>query len=134
MATNGESRAAELIAAARAHGVCFVAHAEDSWGFTGSLPAELTAECAEHRGAIGRVLYAERQQLEHAAGHDAVERPAHYTRGPIECVEVIEGLSLGYHLGNVIKYVWRAGQKGDALEDLRKARWYLDREIKRRGG
>jgi hypothetical protein len=39
---------------------------------------------------------------------------------------------MNFCLGNAMKYIWRAGQKGDALEDLRKARFYLDREIKRR--
>ena len=66
------------------------------------------------------------------ANHDAVNHPKHYTGHPsgVECIEIAE--PFGYCLGNVIKYIWRAGQKGDALEDLRKARFYLDREIKRR--
>ena len=64
--------------------------------------------------------------------HDPVARPAHYTAHPsgVECITVAEHLS--FCLGNVLKYVWRADLKGDALEDLRKARWYLDREIARR--
>ncbi len=66
-----------------------------------------------------------------AASHDPVNHPAHYTRGGIECIDVIEKLGLGFHLGNALKYLWRAGVKGDELEDLRKARWYLDREIAR---
>lgn len=65
---------------------------------------------------------------------DPVNRPEHYTRGGIECIDVIEALGLGYHLGNAMKYLWRAGHKADALEDLKKARWYLDREIERREG
>jgi phosphoserine phosphatase len=47
----------------------------------------------------------------------------------VECIDVTE--HMGFCLGNVIKYVWRAGAKGEALEDLKKARWYLDREIAR---
>lgn len=47
----------------------------------------------------------------------------------IEAVDVIEGLQLGYHLGTVLKYLWRAGKKGPALEDLRKAKWFLERKI-----
>lgn len=58
--------------------------------------------------------------------------PAHYRELTPEPIQVIEGWSLGFCLGNAVKYIARAGRKGDALEDLRKARWYLDREIKRR--
>ena len=48
----------------------------------------------------------------------------------IECFDVIEGLEFGFNLGNVLKYLWRAGRKTpDALQDLKKARVYLDREI-----
>lgn len=61
--------------------------------------------------------------------HDAVNHPSHYTRGNIEVIDFIEDQQLPYHLGNVIKYIARAGYKGDKLEDLKKARWYLDRYI-----
>ena len=61
--------------------------------------------------------------------HDAVNHPSHYTRGKIEVIAFIEDQQLPYHLGNVIKYIARAGYKGDKLEDLKKARWYLDRYI-----
>lgn len=61
--------------------------------------------------------------------HDAVNHPSHYTRGKIEVIDFIEDQQLPYHLGNVVKYVARAGYKGDKLEDLKKARWYLDRYI-----
>ena len=63
---------------------------------------------------------------------DPVNHPPHYTRCGYECAEVVIALGLSYCLGNVLKYVWRCGHKSDALEDLRKARWYLDREIRRR--
>lgn len=66
--------------------------------------------------------------------HDPVSHPAHYTRAGIECIDVIEALGLGYHLGNALKYLWRADHKANGLEDLRKARWYIDREIARREG
>ena len=64
--------------------------------------------------------------------HDPVAAPRHYTSHPggVECIQVAEHMS--FCLGNVLKYIWRADLKGDALEDLRKARWYLDREISRR--
>ena len=61
----------------------------------------------------------------------SIERPAHYTFSAIEPIVVIEAWALGFHLGNVLKYVARAGRKGSKLDDLKKARWYLDREIKR---
>jgi hypothetical protein len=65
------------------------------------------------------------------APSDPIVRPAHYTFSAIEPIDVIETWQLGFHLGNVLKYLARAGRKGSKLEDLRKARWYLDREIKR---
>lgn len=64
---------------------------------------------------------------------DPVNAPDHYRAGGIEAIEVIEAFGLGFHLGNVVKYVLRAGRKGDRLEDLKKARWYLDRAIDARG-
>ena len=64
--------------------------------------------------------------------NDAVNHPSHYTYGKIEVIEYIEDKKLGYHLGNVVKYVSRAGHKNNAVEDLKKARWYLNREIENR--
>jgi hypothetical protein len=62
--------------------------------------------------------------------HDSIHRPAHYAEGRIyEPIAVIEDWDLNYRLGNCVKYVSRAGRKQNALEDLKKARWYLDREI-----
>jgi hypothetical protein len=63
---------------------------------------------------------------------DAVNHPSHYKVGGIETIDFIEAKGLNYHLGNVVKYVSRAGHKQDALEDLKKALWYLNREINRR--
>ena len=62
---------------------------------------------------------------------DMVNHPPHYTVGGIEVIDFIEAKDLNYRLGQVIKYVSRAGKKGDALQDLQKARWYLNREIAR---
>lgn len=50
--------------------------------------------------------------------------PEHLDR---ECIDVIEYYSLGFHVGNALKYIWRCGQKGDPIEDLLKAKWYLQR-------
>lgn len=64
---------------------------------------------------------------------DNVNHPTHYTKGGIEAIEVIEAWELGFCLGNTVKYISRAGRKDPSkeLEDLRKARWYLDRHIER---
>lgn len=63
--------------------------------------------------------------------NDAISHPEHYTKHPsgVECIQITEHMN--FNLGNAIKYVWRAGSKGDAIEDLRKAAWYLNREIER---
>jgi len=60
---------------------------------------------------------------------DNVNHPPHYKTGGIETIDFIEAKELGYHLGNVIKYVTRAKHKGNELEDLKKAQWYLERAI-----
>jgi hypothetical protein len=60
---------------------------------------------------------------------DMVNSPAHYTQGGIETYDFIRAKKLGYELGNVVKYVTRAPYKGNHLEDLKKARWYLDAAI-----
>lgn len=70
---------------------------------------------------------------------DPVNHPPHYTSSParcecgktIECIQVTE--HLGFCLGNAVKYIWRADLKGNAIEDLEKARFYIEREIARRG-
>lgn len=71
----------------------------------------------------------EGQAVELPKQEDVINHPSHYTHGKIEVIDFIEDQQLPYHLGNVIKYVARAGYKGDKLEDLKKARWYLDRYI-----
>ena len=65
---------------------------------------------------------------------EAVKHPQHYggADSTYEAIKVIEAWELGFHLGNTVKYVSRAGKKGDAVEDLEKAAWYLAREIERR--
>lgn len=61
---------------------------------------------------------------------DSVDHPPHYGGDtPYEAIKVIEAWDLGFHLGNCVKYIARAGRKGDAIEDLRKAAWYLNRKI-----
>ena len=64
---------------------------------------------------------------------DNVNHPAHYKVGGIETIDFIEAKGLSYHLGNVVKYIARADNKGNREEDLLKARWYLNREIAKFG-
>jgi hypothetical protein len=60
---------------------------------------------------------------------DSVNHPPHYKVGGIETIDFIEAKSLSYNLGNVVKYITRADHKGNTLEDLKKAQWYLNREV-----
>lgn len=70
-----------------------------------------------------------------AAKEDSVNSPGHYTVGKVECIDALDSATLGltgqeaFHIANVIKYCWRWKFKG-GVEDLKKARWYLDRLIK----
>lgn len=70
--------------------------------------------------------------LTEAEKHDPVNHPTHYTSHPsgIECIQITE--HMGFNLGNAVKYIWRADLKGDAIEDLEKAKWYIEREIAKR--
>ena len=63
---------------------------------------------------------------------DPINHPKHYTSHPsgVECIEITQ--HMGFCLGNAIKYIWRADLKGNAIEDIEKAIWYLNQEIKRR--
>ena len=63
--------------------------------------------------------------------NDAVNHPSHYTSHPsgIEAIQVTEHFN--FCVGNAIKYLWRAGEKGHYIQDLEKARWYINREIER---
>ncbi len=63
---------------------------------------------------------------------DPVNHPNHYTQGDVECIDAIQSSMsrdafVGYLKGNCIKYLWRAGLKNDAIEDIRKAGWYLNK-------
>jgi hypothetical protein len=60
---------------------------------------------------------------------EQVNHPDHYQSGGVEVIDVIEAFGLGFHDGNAVKYLLRAGRKEDALVDLKKARWYLERLI-----
>ena len=64
--------------------------------------------------------------------YDTVNKPKHYTSHPsgIDCIQITE--HMGFNLGNAIKYIWRCDLKKDDVEDLKKAAWYIEREIAKR--
>ena len=62
---------------------------------------------------------------------EMVNHPSHYNMGKYEAIDVIEDWNLGFNLGNALKYLSRAGHKDDIIQDLKKAKWYIDREIQR---
>jgi hypothetical protein len=64
--------------------------------------------------------------------NDMVNHPPHYKTGGIETIDYIEAKELNFHLGNAVKYISRANHKGTPIEDIRKAIWYLERELDRR--
>ena len=76
-----------------------------------------------------------RISLSDALEGDPVNKPSHYTQGGIECIDAIEAALtpqefLGFCKGNALKYVWRAGLKGDINQDLAKAAWYINKATK----
>jgi hypothetical protein len=79
--------------------------------------------------AIGLSDFSVKDRMINTHAKDNVNHPEHYKMGGIETIDFIEAKSLGYHLGNVVKYVTRADHKGNRLEDLKKAQWYLNRAV-----
>jgi len=69
--------------------------------------------------------------MERSKEFDVVERPKHYNSHPsgLEVIDLCEHLT--FNLGNAVKYIWRAGMKNDEMEDLKKAHWYIKRELER---
>jgi hypothetical protein len=97
----------------------------DSTKTTTSQPkASTIREPQEGEGLVGLSESMLRQ-----ASHDPVDRPAHYTRGRIEVLDFILDQGLPYLAGHVVRYVCRYRFKGKPLEDLKKARFYLERLI-----
>lgn len=81
--------------------------------------------------SIGKIVWDDDPRHPSAIVHDAVNNPKHYTTGGIETIDFIEAKKLGFNLGNVVKYITRSDHKGKRLEDLKKAMWYLQREVHR---
>lgn len=86
-------------------------------------------EKLKKRKALAAKKVAVLMGMQAKAAPDNVNHPAHYKVGGIETIDFIEAKKLSYNLGNVVKYITRADHKGNAIEDLQKARWYLNREI-----
>jgi len=84
----------------------------------------------------GQVCYCDDKKLLDVVGSitfDPIENPKHYTQfANCECIDITE--QFNFCKGNAIKYIWRSGHKDDEIQDLRKAIWYLEREIKRLEG
>jgi hypothetical protein len=85
---------------------------------------------SDARDRDGEVL----PSFDDARHSDMVNHPPHYTRHPsgVECIDVVRHMN--FNLGNAVKYIWRCDEKGNAVEDLRKAVFYLQDEIRLRGG
>lgn len=96
---------------------------EDKW--------KQDAKIKDNHGVGDAPAYTQ-EQLEHIKGKEAVNHPDYYKRGGVEAIDVIEAWGLDFCLGNTVKYIARCGRKSDrVLEDLKKATWYLNREIER---
>ena len=96
---------------------------EDKW--------KQDAGIKDNHDACDAPTYAQ-EQLADIERRETVDHPGYYKRGGIEAIDAIEAWGLGFNLGNVVKYIARAEHKTkDGLQDLRKAAWYLNREIER---
>ena len=94
---------------------------------------EGTGPFAHIKHTNGKALPFEwREKPQEHQDSDPVSHPKHYTSHPsgIECIQITE--HMGFCTGNAIKYIWRADLKDNAIEDLQKARWYIDKEISKR--
>ena len=93
------------------------------------MQAPMEIKTPAKAGSLVKTDDAPRIVAEHFGVADPVNHPEHYKVGGIETIDFIEAKSLSYNLGNVVKYLTRADHKGNKLQDLQKAQWYLNREI-----
>ncbi len=101
-------------------------------GLTPHPPVEPVVGASLEQGPPTFSPYPPKPRCANLTMPDPINHPAHYTEHPsgIECIEVTEHFN--FNCGNAIKYIWRAGLKStNATEDLRKAAWYINREIQR---
>ena len=96
------------------------------------------AVIAEENGCVYQLNLSDIKHVndETKAVSDTVDHPSHYTDGKIEVIDFIEDKGLDFNKGNAVKYITRAGKKDSSkeIEDLKKAQWYINREIKRLEG
>lgn len=101
--------------------------ADEKWGMVTMNITKQAAEIAQNP-LPQQVLHLLKETSPAA---DPVNQPPHYKTGGIETIDFIEAKGLNYRLGNVVKYITRAEHKGNRKEDLKKALWYLQREIEK---
>lgn len=89
---------------------------------------ELDPETTELNQTLNRRQYVCRDITDD--GNDVVNAPKHYVTGKIECIDYILDKNLSYCLGNAVKYITRCEHKGKKVEDLEKAIWYINEEIR----
>ena len=111
---------------------------KETFGRIGFIGKWTVAVIAEGKGCVYQLNLSD---IEHAddetkAVPDTVNHPSHYTDGKIEVIDFIEDKGLNFNKGNAVKYIARAGKKDTSkeIEDLKKAQWYINREIKRLEG
>lgn len=100
-------------------------------GLTSTQAHDAIAEMLNQGILFREHLMDDEHEREATAQSDMVNHPPHYTGHPsgVECITIVEHMN--FCIGSAIKYLWRAGSKGDRLEDLKKAHWYVGREIQR---
>jgi hypothetical protein len=108
----------------------FLGYGDPRWG-DGLTYAEVRDAVLKWADESIRVLLVEGGVVISPPG-EAVNHPDHYRGNGIEVIDVIEGFGLGFNLGNAVKYILRAGKKEDECQDLRKALWYIERELARK--
>lgn len=123
-------------------GLEHIRHFDTSWRDARINHSLITVKWADGSGVLEDLVLSGRvrntkdstriEQSEKSQPADPVNHPPHYTEHPsgVECIVIAEHFS--FCVGNAIKYLWRAGLKGDEVEDLKKASWYINREIGRR--
>lgn len=90
---------------------------------------EQIIEGAKFESTLGQIDELEDEFEEN--NREMVNHPSHYNQGKYEVIDVIEDWHLGFNLGNAIKYIGRCGHKDDSVQELEKAKWYIQREIDR---
>lgn len=91
-----------------------------------SIVCDKEKEC---EGQLYEPIISENKATE--TNKEMVNHPKHYNMGKYEAIDIIEDWQLNFNLGNTVKYISRAGHKDDIVQDLKKALWYLEREVKR---